>query len=89
MNKLKAQTRNQYHALNATEETPALVIEQTEQLIDLLEKQIQAHRESALELIQQHDDLAEPFALITGIKGIAQASGIQILSELMILPKEL
>jgi transposase len=89
LNKLKTQTKNQLHALSATEETPSLVIEQTEELISLLEKQIQAHRESALVLIQQHDDLAVPFSLIIGIKGIAEASGIQILAELMILPKGL
>ncbi len=89
LNKLKTQTKNQLHALNATEETPMLVIEQTEELITLLEKQIQEHRESALELIQQHKGLAEAFMLITRIKGIAEASGIQILAELMILPKGL
>jgi transposase len=89
LNKLKTQTKNQLHALSATQESPSLVIEQTEELISLLEKQIQAHRQSALTLIQQHNHLADPFVLIIGIKGIAEASGIQILAELMILPKEL
>lgn len=89
LNKLKTQTKNQLHALKATDETPELVIEHTEQLIALLDLQIESLRDSALEVISEHDDLSEPFALIVSIKGIAQASGIQILAELLILPKEL
>lgn len=89
LTKLKTQTKNQLHALKATTETPVLVIEHIEELIDVLDKQIQVHRESALELIYQHAELAEAYALITGIKGIAQASAVQMLGELMILPKDM
>jgi len=89
LNKLKTQTKNQYHALTATVETPAVVLEHVDELIELLENQIETLRESALELIQQYSNLAEPFALIISIKGIAEASALQILAELMILPKEL
>lgn len=89
LNKLKAQTKNQLHALKATEETPELVIEHTEELIMLLEKQIEALRDSGLKVILEHDELAEPYGLITSIRGIAQASAIQILAELMVLPKQL
>jgi len=86
LNKLKTQTKNQLHALKATEETPVLVLEHSEELIDLLEKQIETLRDSALELMRQHPYLAKSLALITSIKGIAHASGIQILAELLILP---
>lgn len=89
LTKLKTQTKNQLHALKATEETPVLVIEYTEELIEVVDKQIQVHRDSARQLIQQHDELAEAFALITGIKGIAVASAVQMLGELMILPKDM
>lgn len=89
LSKLKTQTKNQLHALKATEETPDLVIEHTKALIALLDEQIKAHRESALEIIQQHEQLAEYFILITSVKGIAEASGIQILAELMILPEDM
>jgi transposase len=89
LTKLKTQTKNQLHALKATEETPVLVIEYTEELIEVLDKQIQVHRDSAVKLIQQHDELVEAFALITGIKGIAAASAVQMLGELMILPKNM
>jgi len=89
LTKLKAQTKNQLHALTSTEETPQLVIDQTEELIQLLDQQIENHRDAGLNLIQQHSELKEAFTLITSIKGIAVASGIQILAELMILPQDM
>jgi len=89
LSKLKSQTKNQRHALNATEGTPDIVIEHTDDLIIVLDSQILALRDSALRLILQYDELAEAFRLITSIKGIAEASGIQILSELMLLPRDM
>ena len=89
LNKQKTQTKNQLHALKSTVETPALVIEQTEQLIDILDTQIKTLRDSALSLISDNEELKQAYTLITGIKGIAQASAVQILSELMILPKDM
>jgi len=89
LTKLKTQTKNQLHALKATAETPVLVIEHIEEWVTVLDKQIQVHRESAIELIHQHDALAEAYTLITGIKGIAQASAVQMLGELMILPQDM
>ncbi len=65
------------------------MIEQTEQLIDILDAQIKTLRDSALDLIHQNGQLEEAYTLITGIKGIAQASAVQILSELMILPRDM
>ena len=89
LNKLKTQTKNQLHALEATVETPALVIEQTEQLIVVLEAQITTLRHSALSIISQNASLKQAYTLIIGIKGIADISAIQILSELMILPEDM
>lgn len=89
LKKLKSQTKSQFHALTATEETAALVIEQTEELIEILEQQIASLKGSALEVINENNSLAVPFALIISIKGIAEASAIQILAELLVLPKEL
>ena len=89
LSKLKTQTKNQHHALLSTQETPALVIDTTNELIKILEQQIAVLRDSALELIQQHPELKKAYSLITSIRGIADASSIQILAELMILPKEL
>lgn len=89
LTKLKSQTKNQLHALKATEGTPTIVIDHTEDLILVLDTQIQALRDSALTLIQQHDELTKAFTLITSIRGIAMASGIQLLAELMLLPADM
>lgn len=89
LNKLKAQTKNQLHALTSTDETPPLVIDQVKELIQVLEKQIEDQRDAAVGLIKQHTALFNAFTLITGIKGIADASAVQILAELMILPDDM
>jgi len=89
LSKLKSQTKNQRHALTATGGTPNVVIEHTDDLIIILESQISSLRSSAMALILACDELADAYRLITSIKGIAQASGIQILSELMLLPKDM
>ncbi len=89
LTKLKAQTKNQLHALISTEETPQIVIDQTKELIKLLEQQIKAHRDAGLKLIQQHGELEKAFQLIISIKGIAAASAIQLLAELLVLPQDM
>ena len=89
LSKLKTQTKNQRHALSSTQETPGLVIDTTDELIKILEQQIAVLRDAALKLIQEHAELKKGYSLITSIKGIADASSIQILAELMLLPKEL
>ncbi|OQK16355.1 transposase [Methyloprofundus sedimenti] len=89
LSKQKTQTKNQLHALESTLETPGLVIDQMEELVVFLEAQIKSLRDNALMVIQQHYELEKAYLLISGIKGIAQASAIQILSEIMILPKDM
>lgn len=89
LNKQKTQSKNQLHALESTQKTPKLVIEQTQALIEVFEIQVTTLRDAALVLMQDNEELKEAYTLITSIKGIAQASAIQILSEVMILPKDM
>lgn len=89
LTKLKTQTKNQLHALRATGDTPIFVVEHTGELIAVLEKQIESHRKGALALIQLHEKLSVALALIVGIKGIAEASAVQILAESMVLPDDM
>ncbi len=89
LNKLKSQNKNQLQALSSTDETPDLVIQQINEFINVLEKQIEVQRGAALDVINKHVELKESFVLITSIKGIADAPGIQILAELMILPSDM
>lgn len=89
LNKLKTQAKNQRHALSSTKDTPEFLLGQIEELIAVLEQQIQAHRTNATALILGNEKLKGAFGLITGIKGIAEASAIQILAELMVLPNDM
>ena len=54
-----------------------------------IDAQIKTLRDSALNIIHQNEELEQAYTLIIGIKGIAYASAVQILSELMILPKDI
>lgn len=86
-NKLKTQTKNQLSALKATAGTPKIALDTTEQLIKVLEEQIEQYRGAARQIIGQHPALLQAYRLITGIKGIADASAIQLLAELAVLPE--
>jgi len=87
--KMKAQLKNQLYSLTATEETPDIVITQTKTLIETLEEQINSFRSSALEIINKNDEIQKKYTLIVSVKGIADASAVQLLGELLSLPAEL
>ena len=75
-------TGNQLYALTSTAENPQWVVDQVEELIKVLEKQIETLRHAALEQIEQHLGL-NAFVFVTNIMGFTNASAIQILAELM------
>jgi transposase len=87
--KIKAQVKNQMGALMVTQETPEVVLIQTKNLIGVLEEQIASFRTSALNIIDRNKELREVLALITSMKGIAEASAIQLLGELLTMPNDL
>lgn len=58
-------------------------------MIDVLEEQIAGFRASALNIINNNRELYDIFALTTSVKGIAEASAIQLLGELLTLPDDL
>jgi len=89
LTKQRTQAKNQLHALQATTDTPDVVMEQVEQLIEFLDQQIQLLRASALTTIAGSIELTEAFDLLVSIAGIAQASAIQLLAELAILPDDM
>ena len=81
-NKIKAQVKNQLSALLATQETPEVILMHTQSLIDTLDAQIDSYRSSAIKILNKNQALQELYTLITSIKGIAEASAIQLLGEL-------
>ena len=87
--KLKTQTKNQLHALESSVSVPEIILEETQASIEFLENQIQRLKEHALTLIGAEERLQRSLEIITSIKGIAETSAIQLLGELLILPKDM
>ena len=88
-NKIKTQVKNQLHALDFIRETPTIVMTQTKELITMLDEQVEKYRESALGIIQRSALLKSSYTFITSIKGIADASAIQLLGELLVMPSDM
>ena len=85
----KAAAKNNCHALSVSQETPKAVLRDVKLAISQLEKRIANLGKEALLLIEKHADLERVFQLLTGIKGIAQASAIALMGELLLLPQAL
>ena len=77
------------HALESSVSVPEIILEETHVSINFLEMQIQRLKEHALTLIGSEETLQRSLEIITSIKGIAETSAIQLLGELLILPKDM
>ena len=66
-----------------------MILTHTQSLIDTLEAQIASFRSGALKTLNGNQALQEIYTLITSIKGIAEASAIQLLGELLTMPDDL
>jgi transposase len=89
LNKHKGQAKNQLHALITTAYTPNALLTDARLSIRQLEHQIATLRRHALALIESDESLARAYALITSVKGIGEASAIQLLGELLVLPTDM
>jgi transposase len=87
--KLKTRTKNQLHALEASASVPAVILEETQNSIDYMESQIDRLKKHALALIKSDEKLTQCLDIIVSVKGIAETSAIQLLGELLILPKDM
>ena len=89
LTKQRTQTKNQLHAWQATDTTPVFIIEDVLLTITQLDVQITCLREHVLDMIAEDSQLNEVLELLLSVKGIAQASAIQLMGELMILPADM
>lgn len=89
LNKHKVQAKNQLHALTTTAYTPQALLSDVRLSICQLERQIAALRRHAMALIGGDESLVRAFTLITSVKGIGEASAIQLLGELLVLPADM
>ena len=85
----RTQAKNRLHALRSKSSTLALLIEDETDGIERLDQRIEKLSKAALELINQQPHYKQQLANITCAKGIGQASGIAMLAELSVLPREL
>jgi transposase len=83
----RAQMKNQLHAWEQSRATPAAIVEAVRGQIQNLTVQIELIQATALQLILGRDALSGPYRLLVSVKGIALASAIALLGELLVLPE--
>ena len=82
------QLKNQLHATSSSEEYGQKeIIRSLKTLIKMHESQIAKVEESAVAFIKADQELVGFFDLLCSVKGIAMKSAIQLLGELLVLPK--
>jgi transposase len=87
--KMATQEKNRLHAATSFDGMIDVVRNDIEVNIRHFERRIERLREQARELIAKYPDLERAFLHITSVKGIAEASAIQILAELAVLPADM
>jgi len=85
----RTQAKNQLHALNQSSSTPPVVLEDVHLSIAQYDNQIQALGRWVEALIATDAVMQQAFDLLLSVKGIASASAIQILGELLVLPADM
>jgi transposase len=83
------QEKNRLHAAGATAQLSPALRQDLELSIEQLEQRIDRLIEQSLAVIDRCSQLKKNFELLTSIPGFAQKSGIQVLSELAILPQDM
>jgi transposase len=87
--KARTQAKNQLHAASQTTSTPEIVLADLRLSISQCDEQIAQLRAGACALIAADVQLTEVFALLNTVKGIAAASAIQIMGEILVLPADM
>ena len=83
----RARERNRLHALHATATASAIVGNDIAVNLRHLERRSALLATQAMTLIQAHPELQDAFDRLTSVPGIAAHSAIQLLSELLVLPR--
>lgn len=81
--------KNQLHAISFNQHAPRAILKDLTQGITQLDRRIATLSREALALIKGCPALAEAFHRLVSVKGIADASAIALLGELLLLPKGL
>ncbi len=89
LDKLRTQTKNQLHAAQLTAMTPDFLIASLQQTVAFLDDHIEHLRQQARDLIATNEARRHAFDLLITVTGIADASAIQLLGELLVLPDDM
>lgn len=86
---MRTQSKNQLHAASLSTTTPQFILDDLALSIAQLEAQIAQLRAHAKAIIAADESLHVAFELLLSVKGIAEASAIQILGEILVLPEDM
>jgi transposase len=87
--KIQTQEKNRLHATIQSAALPEAVREDLEDSIQGIAKRVEQLRKGAVELIRANPRLSQAFDQVRSVRGIAEAAAIQILGELLVLPKDM
>lgn len=87
--KARTQAKNQLHAASQTISTPEIVLADLRRSIAQCDDHIEQLRAGAGALIEADAQLREVFTRLNSVKGIAAASAIQIMGEILVLPADM
>lgn len=89
LSKDKAKLKNRLHAFKTTDFTPKLVINDLENNIEFLEKQIDNLINGTLEIISNCQKAKQMYQNITTINGVADITSIKLIGEIGVLDPEM
>ena len=85
----RTREKNRQHAAEARQSSSRVVLNDIEVNIRHLERRIDLLTKHAVDLVNKHTELQRTFDRVTSVKGIAESSAVQILSELLVLPSDM
>ncbi len=85
----KTRESNRLHAMKAQGKSSKFVINDIEVNLRHLERRMEGLKREALRHIESHADLQRTFKRVTSVKGIAEVSAVQILGEILVLPRDM
>lgn len=85
----RTREKNRQHAEEASEIGSRVVLNDIAVNLRHLERRIDLLTKHAIALVNEHTELQQDFERLTSVKGIAESSAVQILPELLVLPRDM
>lgn len=81
--------KNQLHSYSATESMSEVVIEELELTIKQINKQIERVESHVIDIIENSEQLAQQYELLTGMKGVSTKTALKVLGEVGVLSTDM